>query len=578
MRETHDAPSALSGDVMALERIIDRFEEAWQQGLVPEVMDFLPGADHACSPSLLIELVHVDLEYRVKSGRSAHAEDYLRRFPTLERDHPSGSLLAWERELRQRVVSSRELSPWHVERDPELPEYEILGRLGRGSMGIVYKARRVRLNRLCALKMIRPAHLTAPESILRFIVEAEILARLRHPNIVQVYHLATHESRPFIELEYVGERNLASQLKGTPWCQPKAAALVEQIAGAIHEAHRQHIIHRDLKPSNILLTEDGTPKIADFGLARLAKLGACLTESEVVLGTPQYMAPEQAEGRNEAVAAAADIYSLGAILYELLAGRPPFRGETPLDVLQRVKYDTPIPPSRLRPRLSRDLQTVCLKCLSKEPRDRYATALDLAEDLRRYQMGEPVRARPVPVARRVLLWARGHDSLAAWRTLSAVMLMALIVVLLRGPGNPAVARLVRDRADTNGRAPALSPEIQLDAPGQSPAQPCAHSSSERSSTPASSDRSARRSASFWLNHSSSLALRPRRPACGMGLDHHGDLDHLRLGQGLADDPDHAAVRRQQDVSHAPHPPCLRAGDDRKLIGNPAVTALNLGDL
>jgi Protein kinase domain len=238
MRDIHQGSLQAEANTMDLDAIVERFEAAWQMGRAPQVVDFLPEFDGPQRRAVLVELAHVDLEYRIKSGQSAHVADYLRPFPTLVKLDGARGLLAWEQELRHRAAPGRMSCAGARVAQPEIPGYEILGTLGRGGMGIVYKARHIRLNRLCALKMILAGSLAAPERILRFMTEAEITARLRHPNIVQIYHFGTHADGPFLELEYVGERSLASRLDGTRWSPREAAGLVEQIARAIDEARR----------------------------------------------------------------------------------------------------------------------------------------------------------------------------------------------------------------------------------------------------------------------------------------------------------------------------------------------------
>ena len=229
---------------------------------------------------------------------------------------------------------------------PTIAGYEIEGELGRGAMGVVYRARQVRLNRPCALKVILAGAHADPVAAVRFLAEAEAVAKLQHSHIVQIHHIGEAEGLPFFELEYVEGGSLDKRLDGTPWPARRAATLVEALARGVAEAHRLGIIHRDLKPSNILIAADGTPKIADFGLAKSLDAGAGLTATESILGTPSYMAPEQAEGKAKQVGPLADVYALGAILYELLVGRPPFRGTTVLETLEQVKTAEPVPPSR----------------------------------------------------------------------------------------------------------------------------------------------------------------------------------------------------------------------------------------
>jgi WD40 repeat protein len=331
---------------------------------------------------------------------------------------------------------------------PTIPGYEVLRELGRGGMGIVYLARQRRLRRLVAMKMMLAGGAATAEQLARFRVEAEAAARLQHANIVQIYEVGEQAGQPYCALEYVDGGNLAQQLGGTPAPAAQAARLVETLARAMHYAHRQGVVHRDLKPANILLqrTENGeqrthglsvlcspfsdlwTPKIADFGLAKRLDHTATQTGTGVVLGTPGYMAPEQAWGRNKDVGPAADVYALGAILFELLTGRPPFRGETPLDTLVQVCRSDPPAPRRLQPTVPRDLETICLKCLHKEPDARYGSAEDLADDLQRFLRHQPIRARPLGRAARLVRWARRNPALAAVTALALTTLLAAVAV------------------------------------------------------------------------------------------------------------------------------------------------------
>jgi hypothetical protein len=277
--------------------------------------------------------------------------------------------------------------------------YEILGELGRGGMGVVYKARQLGLNRLVALKMILAGGHACEGDRARFRREAEAVARLQHPNIVQIHAVGEHDGLPYFALEYLVGGNLAQRLDHKPQPARLAAQTVSQLARAIDLAHRQGIVHRDLKPGNVLLTAEGTPKITDFGLAKHLDAETALTQSNAILGTPSYMAPEQAGGNPRAVGPAADVYALGAILYEMLTGRPPFLAETPLDTVLQVVGEEPVPPSRLSPKMSHDLEAVCLKCLEKQPRRRYLSAAALADDLDRFLEGKPTTAVTAGVRR-----------------------------------------------------------------------------------------------------------------------------------------------------------------------------------
>jgi WD40 repeat protein/serine/threonine protein kinase len=326
---------------------------------------------------------------------------------------------------------------------PQVAGYETLRVLGRGGMGVVYLAWQTGLARLVALKTVLAGAHAGPEERARFRTEAEAAARLVHPHIVQIYEIGEADRQPFLALEYVEGGSLAAWLNGQPQPARAAAEFVSTLAEAVHYAHQRGIIHRDLKPANILLgpkthepgiRETGPscldlrrfdPKITDFGLAKLLVGGASQTASGAILGTPAYMAPEQAGSASEPVGPAADVHSLGAILYELLTGRPPYQAPSVLETLEQVRRQEPVAPRHLVAAIPRDLETICLKCLHKEPARRYESALALAEDLRRYQAGKPVRARPVSAWERGLRWCRRHPAWAALLLVSCLAALAL---------------------------------------------------------------------------------------------------------------------------------------------------------
>jgi serine/threonine-protein kinase len=326
---------------------------------------------------------------------------------------------------------------------PHVPGYEIEAILGRGGMGIVFRARHLRLNRPVALKMLLGGIYAGLHERARFQREAEVVAGLRHESIVQVHDVGDHDGRPYFTMEFVEGGSLAQKLAGTPQPARPAAQLVATLAGAVQAAHACGIIHRDLKPSNVLLTADGAPKVSDFGLARRLEGGAGLTQSGVLVGTPSYMAPEQARGQTKTIGPAVDVYALGAILYELLTGRPPFRGETTAATIHQVLTQDPVPPSRLNFKVPRDLDTICLKCLQKAPQHRYVGAQALAEDLRRFGEGRPIQARPVGWAERSWRWCKRKPATAA--LLAALPALVLLTV---GGG----LWLERQKAERQGRA------------------------------------------------------------------------------------------------------------------------------
>ncbi len=292
-------------------------------------------------------------------------------------------------------------------------------------MGVVYLAEQAALKRLVALKVIRHGVNATPEEVARFRAEAEAVARLQHPNIVQIHEVGDQDGVYYLALEYVDGGSLDRQLAGTPR-EPRAAArLIETLARAVHHAHRRGILHRDLKPANVLLDAQGQPKVTDFGMAKSLQGDSGLTASGLVVGTPSYIAPEQASGKFGGVTPAVDIYGLGALLYEMLTGRPPFKGATPLSTLEQVVSQEPVAPGRFQRHIPRDLETICLKCLEKQPGRRYASAEALADDLGRFLSGRPIVARPIGAWGRAWKWARR-------RPIEAGLTAAVLVVAVLG--------------------------------------------------------------------------------------------------------------------------------------------------
>jgi tetratricopeptide (TPR) repeat protein/tRNA A-37 threonylcarbamoyl transferase component Bud32 len=303
-------------------------------------------------------------------------------------------------------------------------EYELLEQIGDGGMGVVYKARQRKLNRLVALKLIRAGALAAADDLRRFCNEAEAAATLDHPSIVPVHEVGEHAGHPYFSMRLIEGGSLDRQLARYS-TDPKAAArLVATVARAVHHAHQRGILHRDIKPSNILLDRDGQPHITDFGLAKRVEVDSGLTQSGVLVGTPSYMAPEQASCARTAITTATDVYGLGALLYTLLCGRPPFRGDTVLETLEQVKAREPELPSASNPRIDRELQTICLKCLEKEPDRRYSSAQALADDLERWLRGEAVEAGPPSALYRIRKFAWRNRVALATTSLVALALVA----------------------------------------------------------------------------------------------------------------------------------------------------------
>jgi serine/threonine-protein kinase len=289
--------------------------------------------------------------------------------------------------------------------------YELLGELGRGGMGVVYKARQRDLDRIVALKMILGNHLASEEQVRRFHTEARAIARLRHPHIVQVYESGQVQGQHYFAMEYVEGQGLDQRLRNGPLAAEDAVRQLLPVVAAVAELHRHGILHRDLKPANILLGPGGRPVLADFGLAKLRDADHRLTCSGAIVGTPSYMAPEQAAGKE--VGPASDVYSLGAILYEMVTGRPPFRASTPLDTLVQVLEGEPTLPRLVRPEIPRPLELVCLKCLEKAREGRYPDASALHAELERFLNGDAVGAQPQGLAQRFVRWTRREPALAA---------------------------------------------------------------------------------------------------------------------------------------------------------------------
>lgn len=325
----------------------------------------------------------------------------------------------------QRGEDATQVSAATIE-PPRVDGYAVEAEIGRGGMGVVYKARHLRLGRDVALKMLLAGELAAPAQLARFAREAEVVASLRHPHIVPVYDVGDHARRPYFTMELMEGGSLAQVLRGAPLPAREAAALVATLADAVEAAHARGVIHRDLKPANVLLDSSGAPKISDFGLALRVGGDDELTASGMTLGTPSYMAPEQALGHDHAIGPTTDVYALGAILYETLTGRPPFRAATRAETQRQVIDEEPVRPSRLDARAPRDLETICMKCLRKDPVRRFASAAALAEDLRRYLRDEPITARPIGVFERGLKWARRRPGLSIAIAGIAVSCMAVV--------------------------------------------------------------------------------------------------------------------------------------------------------
>jgi lipoprotein NlpI len=459
-----------------IDGVCARFEGAWQAGPPPHLEAFLTGETGPERTELLRELLLLELHYRQARGERFTVDEYLKRFPEAadairrvfaQRETAEAAAgLPEDPAFSVATVSERPTpAPGEAKpRWPTVPGYEILGELGRGGMGIVYQARQTALKRVVALKMIRAGEFADDQERARFRAEAEAVARLRHPSIVQIFEVGQAGDGPFFSLEFMEGGSLDRRVRATPQPPRLAAGLVAALARAMHAAHQSGVVHRDLKPANVLLglrpgalsdapaAEPGDcplaafePKVTDFGLAKQLDSDAGQTHTGAVLGTPSYMAPEQAEGRTRDVGPAADIYALAAILYELLTGRPPFKGSSKRETLEQVCTREPVPVRQLQPAVPRDLETICLKGLRKDPRQRYASAAALADDVQRWLDGRPIHARPVPAWERLWKWARRRPELAG---LALAVVVALVGLAVGGVlyGQGMAARLARGQA------------------------------------------------------------------------------------------------------------------------------------
>jgi hypothetical protein len=432
------------GDLQYIDAVCDRAEAAWCAGELPDLSAYLAPARDELRQPLFSDLLRLEFQYRIERGEHPDAQEYGRRFPEFAEvvdeifasaANGQGSLPT-RRASRGRSAGQATLTHMggaemvgkndfrlHRPSGFGAPGYEILEELGRGGMGVVYKARQIALNREVALKVIRDSGFATDSDLLRFQNEAEAVAQLDHPQIVPIYEVGQIQGLPFFSMKLIPGTSLDKRLAEFAATPRVSARIVAIAATAVHHAHSRGILHRDLKPANILLDDRDEPHVTDFGLAKRIGGDGDLTHSGTLAGTPSYMAPEQASQTRGALSTATDVYGLGTILYALLAGRAPFAGTTLVETLDLVRTHAPEPPSLINPRVPHELEIICLKCMEKEPSRRYQSALALAEDLERWLHGIPILAQPVGALTRAWLWCRRNRAIA---TLAALFFLAIV--------------------------------------------------------------------------------------------------------------------------------------------------------
>lgn len=440
--------------------ICDSYRQAWHSGLKPRMEAFLGRVDDFERPFLFRRLLLTEIELRCRQGDRPAQGEYLDRFP---KEQESIYLVFAEMDATPLDSNPRTPLPESVgstrrdARDPQLTypwksdswnngngtesngsngdswflgDYEVLGLIGKGGMGVVYRARQRSANRVVALKVIKPeleeCSTTSKQAVERFLIEAQAAAGLVHDHLVPIYEVGQHEGRLYYSMRLIEGRSLAELLDDGPLDNRRAAEMMEPIARAVHHAHEQHIVHRDIKPRNILVEPGDRPYVMDFGLAKRLEHASGLTVAENWIGTPAYMSPEQARDAT-AVSPRSDVYSLGATFYQMLTGRPPFQAADAIETMRQVRDEEPAPLRQVNPSIHRDLETICLKCLRKDPGHRYASANDLAQDLSRYLSGQPIKARPVRTTERVVKWACRNPAAATLVTLAILAFPGILV-------------------------------------------------------------------------------------------------------------------------------------------------------
>lgn len=439
----------------------DRFEARWAAGDRVAIEEVLGQVAGDIRPVLLQELIQIEVWWRRQHEETPSSKDYLARFP----EHMAIVQTAWNQLEQCQTISAppggipmvplppNAIAPkarWDG-KSGEFGDYELLEEIARGGMGIVFKARQKLLNRPVALKMILSGQIASQEEVLRFNAEASAAANLDHPGIVPIFEIGQHEGQHYFSMAFVEGMSLGDKIAARPLAAKQAARYAQQIAEAVHYAHTKGIIHRDLKPRNVLIDQDDQPKITDFGLAKRLEGDSDLTATGQVLGTPSYMPPEQAMGKLDWIGPRSDVYSIGATLYCLLTGRPPFQAASTMETLHQVVDSEPVAPRLLNPAIPKDLETICLKCLRKEPADRYASASDLAEELHRFLNGEPIKARPIGRLEAAWRWCKRKPLVAGMAATLLLTLLSLGLAWQFGQAAKAGRQLVEWNSAFNGQ-------------------------------------------------------------------------------------------------------------------------------